>query len=93
MMIKIIIGAIVGILFGTAQVLVLSRVVSAVTRENSPKPGAFIWVMLQFMVNIAAFVGLGFYSMTSLISAAAGMAVASIVVWLFVSKKTSGKES
>ena len=93
MVIEIIIGAVAGILFGTAQVLVLTRVVASVTQGNEPKPGAFIWVILQFSVNIAAFVALGFYSMTSLISAAAGMAVASIVVWLMMSKNSAGKES
>ena len=92
-MIKIIIGAAVGIVFGSLQVWVISRAVLAITEQDSPKPGMFVWVMLQFMVTIAAFVALGFYSMSSLMAAAIGMVVASISVWLLMSKKTTGKES
>lgn len=92
-MVKIIIGAIVGIAFGTLQVLVMGRAVTAVTKESEPKPSVFVWVMLQFFVTIVAFVALGFYAMSSLIAAAAGMAIASIIVWLMISKKSTGKES
>ncbi len=88
-MVAIIIGACVGIVFGTLQVLVISRVVAAMTGEAEPKKGAFVWVMLQFLANVAAFAVLGFYSMPGLIAAAVGLLAASITVWLIISNKNT----
>ncbi len=91
-MIEIIIGAVVGIVFGIIQVLILTRVVEAVTGTGNAKPGGFIWIVPQFLVTVAAFAALGFYSNKALLAAAGGLIIATFVVWMIRSNKPSGKE-
>lgn len=88
MIIEVIIGVGVGLLLGALQVLVLQKVVKAVTEDNEKGSKVVVLLtVLQFAAFIAVLVFLGLYSLYSVATAGLTMAITAVFVWVLISNK------
>ena len=87
MWIEILIGAAIGVCFGIIQMLVLKKVVKAVTEATQANGMTMVIALLQFFAFVVVLVLLGRYSLIAVAAAGATMAVAASVTWAVMSAR------